>query len=50
MVPKHELLESNPLHDQGLNYGIYICELEDHVGEKVLIGWQNLGPQKEILL
>jgi len=37
MVPKHELLESIPLHDQGLNYGINICELEDHVGEKVLI-------------
>jgi hypothetical protein len=36
MVPKHELFESIPLHDQGLNYGANVCELEDRVGER---GW-----------
>jgi len=36
MVPKHELLESIPLHAQRLNCGISICELEDHVGENKL--------------
>jgi hypothetical protein len=36
MVPKCELLESIPLHAQGLNYGISVCVLEDHVGEKGL--------------
>jgi hypothetical protein len=36
MVPKHKLLENIPLHDQGLNCGTGICELEDHVGEKGL--------------
>jgi len=34
MVPKRELLKSIPLHAQGLNYKVSICELEDHVGEK----------------
>jgi hypothetical protein len=36
MVPKHELLESIPLHGQRLNYGANVYELEDHFGEK---GW-----------
>jgi len=36
MVPKHELLDSIPLHAQGLKYEVNICELEDHVGEKGL--------------
>jgi hypothetical protein len=36
MVPKHGLLENIPLHAQGLNCGVGICELEDHVGEKRL--------------
>jgi hypothetical protein len=36
MVPKCELLESIPLHAQGPNYIVDICELEDHVGEKGL--------------
>jgi hypothetical protein len=36
MVPEQELLESIPLHIQGLNYGECIYELEDHVGEKAL--------------
>jgi hypothetical protein len=36
MVPKRELPESIPLHNQGLNYGVKVCELEDHVGEKGL--------------
>ncbi len=36
MVLKCELLESIPLHAQGLNYKIDVCELEDHIGEKKL--------------
>jgi hypothetical protein len=36
MVPKYKLPESIPLHAQRLNYGVDICELEDHVGEKGL--------------
>jgi len=36
MVPMHELLESIPLHNKGLNYGANVCELEDHVKEKGL--------------
>ncbi len=35
-MPKCEMLESIPLHAQGLNCGINICELEEHVGEKGL--------------
>jgi len=27
MVPKHELLDSIPLHAQGLKYEVNICEL-----------------------
>jgi hypothetical protein len=34
MVPKHELLENIPLHNQRLNCGINVYELEDHVGEE----------------
>ncbi len=34
MVPKHELLESIPLHGQRSNCGINVYELEDHVGEE----------------
>jgi hypothetical protein len=34
MVPKRELPKSIRLHAQRLNYGIGVCELEDHVGEK----------------
>jgi len=50
MVPKCELLENIPLHAQGLNYGINVCVLEDHVGEKGLnLNWSTkLGPTKEI--
>jgi hypothetical protein len=36
MVPKHKLLETIPLHGQGLNYRTNVSELEDHVGEKGL--------------
>jgi hypothetical protein len=36
MVPKCELPESIPLHYQRLNFGVGICELEDHVGQKGL--------------
>ncbi len=36
MVPKRELPKNIPLHNQGLNYEINVCELEDHIGEK---GW-----------
>jgi len=36
MMPKCELFESIPLHGQGLNCRISVCELEDHVGEKGL--------------
>jgi hypothetical protein len=40
MVPKHKLLKNVSLHDQELNYGKNICELEDHVGEKGLsLNW-----------
>jgi hypothetical protein len=31
MVPKHKLPENISFHGQGLNYGVSICELEDHV-------------------
>ncbi len=34
MMPKRKLLESIPLHAQGLNYGTNDYELEDHVVEK----------------
>jgi hypothetical protein len=34
MVPKHKLFESIPLHDQGINCGTNVCELEDHVREE----------------
>ncbi len=37
-MPKHEFPKSIPLHGQGLNYGVNIYELEDHVGEK---GWNT---------
>jgi hypothetical protein len=52
VVPKRELFESIPLHSQGLNCGTWVCELEDHVGEK---GWNSnwptkLGPAKKLLL
>jgi hypothetical protein len=43
MVPKHELLQSIPLHDQMLNYRVNICELEYHVREK---GWSLNWPTK----
>jgi hypothetical protein len=51
MVPKHELLENIPLHNQGLNCKVNVYELEDHVGEK---GWSlnwliKLGPTKKLL-
>jgi hypothetical protein len=36
MVPKCELLENIPLHNQGLNQRTSVYELEDHVGEKGL--------------
>jgi hypothetical protein len=36
MVPKCELFKNIPLHDQGLNYGVGICELEVHVKDKGL--------------
>jgi len=36
MVPKCKLPESIPLHAQGLNCGVGVCELEDHVGEEEL--------------
>jgi hypothetical protein len=36
MSPKHELLETIPLHGQGLNCRTNVCELEDHVKEKGL--------------
>jgi len=36
MVPKHELPKNIPPHDQGLNYGANVYELEDHVRER---GW-----------
>jgi len=36
MVPKHELPESIPLHNQWLNFKTNFYELEDHVGEKGL--------------
>ncbi len=40
MVPKHKLLESIPQHEQGLNYGASIYELDDHVGENGLnLNW-----------
>jgi hypothetical protein len=35
-MPKHKLLKGIPLHDQGLNYRVNICELKYHVREK---GW-----------
>ncbi len=49
MVPKHELLESIPLHAQRLNFGTCVCELEDHVGEKGLsLNWlMKLRPAKK---
>jgi hypothetical protein len=52
MVPKHELLESIPLHIQELNCEKGVYELEDHVGEKAL-GLNllpKLGPAKKNLL
>jgi hypothetical protein len=51
MVLEHELLESIPLHIQGLNNGKCIYELEDHVGEKALSSnlWlSKLEPIKKI--
>ncbi len=36
MMPKHKLPKSIFLHAQRLNYGVGVCELEDHVGEKWL--------------
>ncbi len=40
MVPKHELFESIPLHEQGLNYEADVCELDDHVKENGLnLNW-----------
>jgi hypothetical protein len=36
MVPKRELPDNIPLHDQRLNFITNVCELEDYVGEK---GW-----------
>jgi hypothetical protein len=36
MVPKCELPENIPLHTQGVNCKASICELENHVGEKIL--------------
>jgi hypothetical protein len=40
MVPKHELPKSISLHAQGLNCGVGVCELEDHVGENGLsLNW-----------
>ncbi len=52
MVPKHELFECIPMHDQRLNYRGNICELEDHVGEKGLSSnWpMKLGLVKKIFL
>ncbi len=42
-MPKRELPKNIPLHNQGLNYGINVCELEDHVGAK---GWTSNWPTK----
>jgi hypothetical protein len=40
MVPKRELPEIIPLHDQRLNCGTNVYELEDHVREKGLnLNW-----------
>ncbi len=52
MVPKHKLPKNIPLHPRKLNCGTYICELEDHVGEKGLnLKWpSNFGPTKKTLL
>jgi len=36
MVPKHKLPKNIFLDAQRLNYGVGVCELEDHVGEKGL--------------
>ncbi len=48
---KHKLFESISLHDQRLNYGINICELEDHVGEKGFsLNWPiKFRPTKKLL-
>jgi len=43
IMSKCELPKSIPLHGQRLNYGIGVCELEDHVGEK---GWNLKWPTK----
>jgi hypothetical protein len=50
-VHKHKLFESISLHDQRLNYGINICELEDHVGEKGFsLNWPiKFRPTKKLL-
>jgi len=52
MVPKHELLESIPLHVQALNYGELVYELKNHVGEEALSSnlTLELGPIKKFLL
>ncbi len=42
-MPKHQLPKNIPLHGQGLNCRINVCELEDHVGEK---GWSLNWPTK----
>jgi hypothetical protein len=42
ILPKYELPKSIPLHVQELNYGINICELEDHVEEEGLsLSWPS---------
>jgi hypothetical protein len=45
MVLKRELPKSIRMHAQGLNYGIGVCELEDHVGkmDKTQTSQQSLG-------
>jgi hypothetical protein len=49
MVPKHELPKNIHLDTQGPNYGVGVCELEDHVGEKELKwNWPTkFGPTKK---
>jgi hypothetical protein len=43
MAPKHKLPKNIPLQNQGLNCGVNVCELENHVGEK---GWSSNWPTK----
>jgi len=52
MVPKRKLPKSIPLHDQGLNYGVSVCELEDLVwGKGLSSNWSaKLRPTKKLSL